>query len=276
MSFSVVQDSPQGIWVPLNYTTTVYVGGILSWDATEIADREGAVMMPQAAGYWNDTNYDIPYGVVIGTNNRAPLTNTTAKTEYITSATAHDSTSEFVVGPEGPYIKGGREAFAKVNLITPCTVLRGSLVDAAVTGAPAVGTVTTGCGGDGLDCITSAMSVATIAGLSTIYFRTGANKGIYRLLDSASTTTHTWDYPVYADVAIGDTAVAVNITMFGLSRCQLLATYSTAFDINEACTSHYFGIDVVRLDLSTQYAEYVEFLWNPVNWLPFAGRLSEA
>jgi len=275
MSFGVVHGSPQAIWVPVEYEATVYVGGIVSLDASALATCEGAAMMPQAAGYWNDTNYDIPSGVVIGTNNRKPLFNTTAKTEYITSATPHDSTSEFVL-TGGPYILGGREAFVKIDVIDPCTVLRGSLVDSAVGTAPAVGTVTTACGGDATDCTTSEMSVATVAGFSTIYMRTGANKGTYRVLYSASTTTHTWYKPMYAHVSVGDTAVAVNVMPFGLSTVQLLATYSTAFDIDEAVTSHYFGIDVLRLDLSEQYKEYVEFRWNPVNWLPFAGRLSEA
>jgi len=275
MSFEVVHGSPQAIWVPLLYGTTIYVGGIVGWDASGIADREGAQMLPVAGGVWNNDNYDIPFGAVIGTNLRTPVFNTTAKCEYITSATPLASTTEFVL-TGGPYILGGREHFAKVNVINPCTVLKGSLVDSAVGTAPTVGTVTTASGSDGLDCTTGAMSVATVAGLSTIYFRSGANKGAYRVLDSASDTTHTWDTPCYAAVAVGDKAVAVNLVPFGLSRVQLLATYMTAFDIDEAVTSDYFGIDVIRLDLSEQYKEYVEFMWNPVNWLPFAGRESEA
>ena len=138
-----------------------------------------------------------------------------------------------------------------------------------------VGTVTAG-STDGLSCTTGAMSVATIAGLSTIYFRTGANAGTYRVLDSASATSHTWDTPTYADVEVGDTAVAVNVLPFGLSRVQLLATYMTCFDIDEACTSDYFGIDVVRLNLAEQYKEYVEFMWNPCNWMPStSGRVDQ-
>ena len=270
MSFEVVHDSPQGIWVPLLYETTIYVGGIIGWDATDVADREGAEMLPVAAGAFNTTNYDIPFGVVIGTNLRNPVFNTTGKCEYITSATPHDSTTEFVL-TGGPYIGGGREHFAKVNIINPCTVLKGSLVDSAVGTAPAVGTVTTG-DTNAVSCTTGAMSVAPIAGLSTIYFRTGANKGTYRVLNSTSTTAHTWDTPCYADVAVDDTAVAVNVAPFGLSKVQLLATYMTCFDIDEACTSDYFGIDVIRLDLSEQYKEYVEFMWNPMNWLRASGR----
>ena len=275
MSFSVVHGSPQDIWVPLLYGTTIYMGGIVGWDATGVSDREGIQMLPVAAGAFNTTNYDIPFGVAIGHNLRTPVFNTTGKCEYITSATPHDSTTEYVSHGASEYPMGGREAFVKVSIITPCTVLRGSLVDSAVGTAPTVGTVTAG-STDGLSCTTGAMSVATIAGLSTIYFRTGANAGTYRVLDSASTTSHTWDTPTYADVAVGDTAVAVNVLPFGLSRVQLLATYMTCFDIDEACTSDYFGIDVVRLNLAEQYKEYVEFMWNPCNWMPStSGRVDQ-
>lgn len=270
MSFAVVHDAPQGIWVPILYESTIYVGGIVGADQTDTTNKEGVEMLPQAAGAFNATNYDIPFGVVIGTNKRDPLFNTTGKCEYITSATPHDSTTEFVL-TGGPYPLGGREPMAKVNLIDPCTVIKGSLVDSAVGTAPTVGTVTAG-DTDGITCTTGAMSVATVAGYSTIYFRTGANKGTYRILDSASATTHTWDIPTYADISIGDTAVAVNVLPFGLSKVQLLATYSTCFDIDEAVTSHYFGIDVIRLDLSTQYSEYIEFRWNPMNWMRASGR----
>jgi len=266
MGFQVVHNSPQTIWVPLLYGTTVYMGSIMAHDTSAIADREGMQMLPQAAGKWNDTNCDIPFGVAIGHNLRRPVFNTTYNTEYITSATPHDSTTEFV-SLDGVWPKGGREHFVKVALIDPSTILRGNLVDSAVGTAPAVGTVTTGSGTDGLDCTTSAMSVATVAGYSTIYFRTGANKGTYRCLDSASDTTHTWDTPCYKDVAVGDKAVAVNVLPVGLSRVQLLATGLTCFDIDEAVTSDYFGIDVIRLDLSEQYKEYVEFRWNIINFI---------
>jgi len=273
MSFEVVHGSPQAIWVPISYAaaaTTIYVGGIVAEHMDDVTAKDGVIMMEQASGAWNTTIFNVPFGVVIGTNLRDPVFNTTGKCEYITTASPHDSTKEYVL-TGGPYIGGGHEAFAKVNVIDPCTVLKGSLVDSAVGTAPTVGTVTTSCGGDGVDCVTSAMSVATVAGFSTIYFRTGANKGTYRILDSASDTTHTWDTPCYADVAVGDTAVAVNVLPFGVSKVQLLATYSTCFDIDEAVTGAYFAIDVLRLDLAEQYKEYVEFRWNPINWAPLAG-----
>lgn len=271
MPFTVVHGSPQDIWVPISYGDTMYVGGIAGWDATDVGDHDGVHMFPVAAGVWNATNYDIPLGAIIGTNLRNPVFDTTGKCEYITSATPLASTTEFVL-TGGPYPGGGREHFVKVSLIDPCTTLRGNLFDSAVGTAPTVGTVTTG-DTNGVSCTTGAVSVASIDGMSTIYFRTGANKGTYRTLDStASTTTHTWNIPTYAAVAVGDTAVVVNIKMIGLSRAQTLATYINCFDIDEAATSHYFAIDVTRLDLSVAGGEYVDFRWNIINFYPATGR----
>jgi len=274
MAFERATGTPYSIWVPIAYTDTMYVGGFAAWDETDYADTDGLSMLPVAAGAFNVTNYDKPAGVIIGTNNRNPVFNSTGKCEYITSASPHDSTTEFVL-TGGVYPGGAREPMVKIDMVDACTVLRGPLVDSAMGTAPAVGTVSTGSGA-GTGCTTSAMSVASIDGFSTIYFRSGANKGSYRVNDNtASTTTFTWNIPLYADVseaAPWDTAVLVNMLPFGLSRAQLLATYGGAFDIDEACTSHYFGIDVLVLDLAEQYKESVTFRWNVHNWLQASGR----
>ena len=266
----VIHGSSQAIWVPIEYAAgamTIYVGAPVSVDEDDADGKDGIQVLAVAAGAANVDNGDVPIGVCIGTNLRKPLFNSTAKTEYITTSSPHDSTSEFVL-TGGPYIGGGREAFAKIDVIDPCTVLRSKLVDSSMSGAPAVSTLTTGCGGDGVDSIGSACSVATIQGFSTMYVRTGANKGAYRILDgSASTTDFYWDTPMYADMAVDDTVVVVNVLPFGPSQVQLLATYSTAFDIDEACTSDYFFIDVLQLNLAEQYKEYVDFRWNASNFM---------
>lgn len=264
----VVHGSPQAIWVPIKYGNTIYTGSVVSVDEDGGTAKDGVQSMPQAAGVQNTTNGDVPIGIVIGNNNRKPLYDITGLCEYITSATPHDSTSEFVL-TGGPYILGGREAMAKIDIIDPCTVIRSRLVDADMSTAPTVSVASAAVGAGTSVVGAAAASVASIQGFSTVYFRTGANRGTYRVNDAAaSTTSFTWDTPTYKDVAAGDTFVMVNILPFGSSKCQLLATYSTAFDINEACTSHYFYIDVYRLDLSEQYKEYVEFRWSAPNFDP--------
>lgn len=263
MGFEVIHNSPMTLWVPLVYETTIYDGSIVSLDNS--APTEGVQTLPQAAGASNTTNKDIPLGVVIGNNLRDPVFNTTAKANYITSATPHDSTTEFV-STEGVWIKGGREHMVKIAVIDPTTVIKGPLWDSAVGTAPTVSTVTTGCSGDGIGCTTGAASVASVPVYSTIYFRTGANKGAYRVLDTTSSTTHEWDTPFYADIAVGDTCVVVNMRPFGTSRAQILLTYGTGWDIDEAVTAAYFHITVLKLDLSTANSEHVYFRFDGDNF----------
>ena len=268
MLMQVTHGSPQAIWVPIKYGSTIYTGGVVSCDNGDVDAKDGVEMMEAAAGAANTTNADMPIGIVIGNNLRKPLYDTTALTEYITSATPHDSTSEFV-STGGPYPGGAREAFAKIDIIDPCTVCKSGLVDSAMGTAPTVSVVSAAVT-DGLTSVgVAAASVASIQGFSTVYFRTGANKGTYRINDNtASTTSFAWDTPTYADIAAGDTFVMVNVLPFGPCNVQLLTTYSTAFDIDEACTSDYLFIDVYRLDLSEANKEYVEFRWNTTNFNP--------
>jgi len=272
MPFSVVHDSPQAIWCPVEKDATLYVGGMAGQDMSNIATHEGLEMLPLATGVWCTTGFDIPFGVIIGTNNRRPLYSNTGgiNTEYISWSTPHDSTSEFVL-TGGPYISGGREPFVKVDIVDPTTVCRVNLVDDTTTSAPVapvVGTVTTGSAA-GTGCTTTAMSVASVPGYSTMYFRTGANKGTYRMVYSTHATIHTWYTPTYADVSEDDTCVLVDLPLFGLGGAQL-SSYSLSFDINADVASHSYPLVVQRLDLSEAGAEYVEFQWSSVNWLPAA------
>lgn len=271
MGFEVVHGSPQTIWVPLNYETTIYVGSIACLDISTIGTNSGVNMLPAATGIWNATGFDIPFGVVIGTNLRRPLFNTTYKCEEITSASPLASTTEFV-GVEGPYIKGGREHMVKVAVIDPSTVCRSNIVTDSISGAPTILTATATVSA-GTSMAHNANAVACLDGWSTIYFRSGLNKGTYRILSGAAVTTASaWTIPTYAPVTTGDKAVVVNMRPFGISQAQLLATGLTCFDSGTTLGSNYFGIDVVRLDLSEQYHEYVEFRWNIINFYPATNR----
>lgn len=276
----VVHGSPQAVWVPISYgaaATTIFVGGIVAEHMDSATNKDGVIMMEQASGNHNDTIYNVPFGVVIGTNNRKPLFDTTGKTEYITTSSPHGSTNEFVL-TGGPYILGGREAMCKVDIIDPVTVLRSKLVVDAIGTAPTVVTVSTGSAA-GTDMTTSATDASALQGWSTIYFRTGPNKGTYRINDkAASTTGFEWDTPTYADVSTAapwDTAVVVNgMLPFGVGRAQFLGTYMHAFDVSEALSSDWFDIVIYRLDLSEQYKEFVEFRWNTSSFEPFSGRVA--
>lgn len=272
MAFSIVHPSHQHcIWVPVLAAQTIYTGQIVSNDASALV--EGVQYLPQAAGASNTTNKDIPLGVVIGNNNVSSnvVYNSTYKTEYITAAaagSAYNSTTQYQ-GVEGPWAKGDPIAMVKVALIDATTILRGPLYNAAVGTAPTECVVSVGSGTDGLGCTTSATDVASVATLGTIYARTGKNRGVYRTLTSASTTAHTWLQAMPKDMEIGDKALIVPLRPYGISYVQI--TMGQYIDVSQAAATHYFTIDVVRLDLSEPGQEYVEFRFNADNFCATRG-----
>jgi hypothetical protein len=148
--------------------------------------------------------------------------------------------------------------------IDPCTVLRGPIYNAAVGTAPTEATVSTGSGTDGLGCTSSAVEVATVATLATLYARTGKNAGVYRTLTSASTTTHTWLQAMPKDMEIGDKIVVVGLRPYGHCFCQI--TMGLYIDSSQTAATNYFVIDVIRLDLREAGKEYVEFRFNADNF----------
>lgn len=256
---------PHDLWVPTY--GTVYTGACICIDMNTIADTTGYIQMAAAGGHANISNYDVPFAAVIGNNMRRPLS--TAGQEYLAYVSPHDSVTEYV-GQDGNFIKGAREPMVKATLIDPTTILRTELVlDAPGTPITEV-TVTTG-STTGVLATTGACDVITVQGYATIYFRTGLCQGIYRKLDSASLTEHTWNLPTYADTVIGDKAAVVNVNMFGLSKVQIAATYGNCFDIDDGCATNDFLIDVIRLNLE-KGQEWVEFRWNITNFFHWTDR----
>lgn len=267
--FKIVEGSPRTIWVPVLAAQTIYNGAIVAVDAA--TPLEGVRPMPVAAGASNTTNKDIPFGVVVGNNN---LADTAGQDSYITAGAAgaaYGSTAKFR-GVEGPWPHGDPIAMVQVEVIDPTSVIRGRLFDTTIGTALAAVTTTTATGGDGLDCVTGATTVATVANFSTIYFRTGADAGVYRTLTSASDTTHTWLQAIKTELAVTDTALVLNgFRPYGLSLCQLDST-ARFFDVNAALTSDYFKINVLRLDLSEPGNEFVDFQFNIENFMPTTAR----
>ena len=252
MGFKIIHGNSQKLWCPITYQDTIYVGQLVKCQVDE-----GVVPLGAASGAADTTGKSVPWGVVIGTNNKNPLFNATYNTQYITDATPLASTTEFT-GVEGPWSKGEQRAMVEVELITPETILRGQLFNAAFGTALAIGTTTAG---DSVSCTTNTLVVDT-ASYATIYFRTGANKGAYRITDGASATAQTWDTPTYAAVAVGDTCVKAPIRMMGPAYCDFEATESMYIAAEATYGTNYFVIDVIRLDLSVAGQEYVDFKFN--------------
>lgn len=266
MPIEVVSGAVQTIWTPIQDSATIYVGGLVTVDSS--APTEGIIQLPDAAGAGNETNNDIPMGVCIGTNRLPPLFNTTYKCEYITdpgAADAHDGASIQYWTQGDIWAKGDPIALAKIALIGPQTVLRASIYNAAVGTAPTVLT-STNTSSDGLGITTNATQFTPDGNvISTIYCRTGANAGAYRLLDSSSTTVHTWDKAMRSDIAVGDTFVAVPMRFFGISTIMFDGTSATFVDCADApvlAATNRWSVIVLRLNLAEAGKEYVEFMFD--------------
>ena len=256
---TVVHGSPQLIWCTIKPTVTIYTGSLVCIDLSGL--DEGVIVRGQADGAADTTNKDVPLGVVVGNNLRNPLWSNTYKAPYITEGAAGapaTSTTEFVnVG--GAFSKSERRGFVQVACITPSTVLRCPIYNNAVGTAPTLLTVTTG-SDPGLSCTTNATQNTPVADLDTIYFRTGANSGLYRITDDTNTTTRTWDVATNNAVVAGDTAVNVPVRHTGFSYVRFGDdTVCSYLNCSETAATDYDVINVLRLDLEVAGREYVEF-----------------
>lgn len=238
--FEIVHGSPQMVWAPITDSDTIYVGQLVACQA-----NEGIVPLGTASGANDTTGKQVPMGVVVGLNAKNPTFDTTYMTDKITDAAPLTNTQEFAL-QEGVWSKGDKMAMAKVAIIDACTILKGRIFNAAWGTATTIGTVTTG---GTVSSTVNALEVAGVATLGTMYVRTGAAAGNYRVTDDTSTTAITWDKSTSATIAVGDTLVRINgLRPFGPSRCQF---DSESMYINSAAalTADYWGIDVITLDL---------------------------
>jgi hypothetical protein len=254
----VVHGSPQTVWAQIVDSDTVYVGSIVT------ASDEGVKPLAAASGSADCTNRQVVYGVCIGTNNRPDVYDTTYMTQKIVDATPAADDTDFMPlgdGPHPTFPKGVR--MAKVAIVTPSTVLKMPIWNGAVGTALTTGTITT----DGASsCTVNSLGFADAGVKSTyetVYFRTGRYTGEYRVLDSRSSISLTWDKSLYSSTATGDTlVVATGLRPNGPARLTILAE-GTGADGAGSNSADWFAVNVVRLDLTETGKEYVEFCFQP-------------
>lgn len=267
MTISIAHsENVQKVWVPVKPGATCYVGGICAFDSSAKSDQ-GIIMLPQAVGASNTTNKDVPFGVIKGTNLKTEVWDSTYKTNKITAVAAgssHGDTTEYV-GVEGPWGKGDNRAMVEVELIGPSTVLKAPLYNNAVGTALTVLTATAA-STDGLGTTTNATQVTPVADVTTAYCRTGGNVGAYRILDTTSTTVHTWTQAVNNDIAVGDTFVITPGLPVGPCFLQTGATCASYIDASVSPATNYWIVTVLRMDLREAGKEYVEFRFDADNF----------
>jgi hypothetical protein len=268
MAFSIVKDAGEKIWVPVEPSATIYNGALVAVDSSGLAD--GISALAAASGVSNTSNKDIPFGVCLGNNLKTQLYNATYKTNYITAPAAgssHGDTTEYAM-VDGVFGKSDHRPYVLVELIKGTnTTIRGNIFNAAVGTAPTLLTATVA-STDGLGTTTNATQFTPVANACTIYCRKGANKGAYRILDTTSTTVHTWTQAMNHDIAIGDQFVATHPRYFSTSYLQLGATVGLWVEASftPAANSHYYQVEVERLDLSVAGQEFVEFRFGGDNF----------
>lgn len=284
MGFQIVSGVPRTLWAPLAQSTVnfteatprLYVGEI-------VVARTSGVNRLAYAYWWNDSVHrgvtgsilrtaaastgvnNVPLGVVIGTNRRTPIFSTTYNAEYVDYVNPVSAGTDDFALVEGPWASGDRRAMVKIALITAETVLRAPLYSStnAPGTAPTVYTVTASTSGR---TMTSAATIGTHPFQSSVYFRTGSQAGVYRNISTTTTTVNQWREHLRGSTAsngmVGDTFTKVSCPTFGQGRATI-PTRALFFTANAANTTNWFGIDVIKLDLSSSGQEYVEFRFDP-------------
>ncbi len=267
--FSVVSEPVQTGWYPVYYNAeTLYVGQIVTLD---IAGPDYGLKAWNVAGAADTTANQIPFGVVIGFNNRTPVFDTTYKAEKgVSVLTQANMLARDWVGAEGMWSKGEPALMAQVAILDPTTILKGRIFNGAYGTAVAVGTNTTA-DSTGVTITTTALSYAGVAGNTLWYCRTGANAGLYRIGYDTSTTAHTVYLPWPYGIAVGDTFVGVNI---GLGTCKMdldaVGTYIEQYaDANSFGTDYFWGT-VLNANFKDAGNEYCIFRINTAQYFPVA------
>lgn len=259
--------TPFTFWAPVDSaagTPDVLYGGQL---VRSVSD--GVAPLGTASGIGDTANKKVPMGIVIGTNNRTPVYNTTYNAQSITGAdTQALQLARDWAGNEGIYPKGDPQALVKIALIDHTTILKGRIFNAAYGTAPTVVTASAA-STDGFMTAgtTGACDFTPVADFGSIYCRAGANLGLTRITIDTSTTAPVVDTAFPQDVAINDTFVRVPIRTIGQSYVQF-DSESTYIDCSASPATNYFIIDVIALDLSKAGEEYVLFKFNSVHFDP--------
>lgn len=260
MGMEIMQGSYGLQWVPVDDNAgsydTLYVGQLVK------SASDGVLPLGTAGSGLTVFSAQSVYGIVVGTNLRTPSFDTTYKAEKITSVAPHANTVEYCLsGGSGKVPVGDTAAYVLVDRVGPGTVIKAPIFNAAYGTAITVGVVTTGnTSGTGFTCSAGLLdfSGTVVADRNTAYFRTGANRGIYRVCTDASATVKTVDHDFPFDIVAGDTAVAVHLRPWGLCVTQFdgESTYVNAY---ADTGTNYYTIEVLSLDLSEAGKEHVIF-----------------
>ncbi len=270
MPFEIIEHGGEApIWCATDGSSTYYMGQLV---ATVVASKAvGHNMVPLAVpqGAFDLTNFQIPFGVVVGLNRRTPRSTTVGSSSlnYDTGVTSQaDQLARDYTGQEGMFTKGDPQVLIQVAEINEHTVLRGPVCNAALGTAPGVVTASaasatgwTSAGTTGAPDYTTG-----VANLHTAYCRTGANMGLYRRLTNTTGTAPVSTIGFPYDVAIGDTFCMVPLAQ-GISLIYIAGPglyISSALGL----ATNYFGVIVKKLDLRESGKETADFRFMSIHF----------
>lgn len=264
-------EMPKTVWMPVDATDTLYVGQIVT------SGSDGVLPLGAASGVNNlSNNTSLPFGIVVGTNYRKPVYNSTYKANSITgvAASASQDDIEKVGGHGFGMATGDFQAKVEVAIITPSTVIEGQFFNGAYGTAMSTFTLTVASADGGITAPTGATTDFTpVADLCTMFCRSGNNAGAARITTDTSTTqpTVTHGFP-NAALAVGDTFVRVPARM-GMSYIQF-DSESTYIEGSASPATNYFVVTVVAMDLWESGKETCHFMFNPELWSVYGRSIS--
>lgn len=263
MGFQVVQGTPYIGWFPISTTDTIYVGQIV-----QIGRLQGVTPLGTSTVFAGNNTFTKPWGVVVGSSAATPTFDSTYKCEKITAVDPHASAANNTNDnrmAETLNPRNDPQMYVQVALISPETVLKGNICNGTFGTAPSVGTVSTGNTTGGGFTATKFIDVAPLAYCHTIYCRSGANRGVYRVGNGTSQTVSTVLSPFFPyDIAIGDTMVGVPFRPFGQTNVQF-DSESMFIDCANNCSAAGWPVNMLRVDLSTAGEEWAMFMFNPTS-----------
>jgi len=268
--FKVVEGGGRTVWCSTNGTGTYYIGQLVAIQQASKANVVGGTCVPLAvpAGDADTTNFQVIFGIVSGTNNRTPISNSTG--EYITGVSTQAlQLARENAFQEGMYGKGDPQALIQVTEITPCTVIEGPIFDTTYKAVTPVSTVSVSTDTDGMVSANVTINAATftpVANRATLYCRSGANAGLYRVTASTSTTAPQVTVAFPYDIVVGDTFCYVPYKQ-GLSRAYIDGP-GLFLDSNNGGATNNFLIFVYKLDLSTPGKESAQFRFAATHFDP--------
>jgi hypothetical protein len=255
MGFHVVQGSPQNIWARVDGTEILYVGQIVT------GSSDGVLPMTGAVGGADTTGKAVPFGVVVGTNRKTPVSDTTANSEYITGVVSQAGQIAVEKGMvEGIYSKRETSAMVEVAVIDPSTYIYGPIYNAGYGAIPTVQTITT-IQADGMltaETWSNADAASFVADESTIHMRTGLNTGLQRIGINTSRTAPQVIHAFPYDNTTSDTGLQVPIREIGTAKLNF-DDESTYIDVAHTYTTNYYVVEVIKLDLSVAGKEHCIF-----------------